>query len=288
MGEVIPIRYEIKNMDGAVCEHTGEGYIILAREMYKQSKTWQSLNPIQKTIMITLLLMTNHKNGQWWDGWSKEWVPVKRGQIITSLDSIKKACGKGISIQNIRTALLVLEKMGFLTNQSTKHYRLITIVNYDFYQSQENYLTKQSTRSQQSSNKVSTTNKHDKHDKQGKQKNIYADHVTLTKEEHRKLIQSLGEQKTADMIERLSLYKGSTGKKYASDYLTILNWMRMDKDRQREGQTLGHHDGNRGNTETDWDNYDPIKDAGLWSDNGPITDTAPRKKLRTGSSRPVQ
>lgn len=138
--------------------NTDNGYVILSRGMYKNSKTWQALNPVQKVIMITLIMMANHSDQQWWDEWKKEWVTVKRGQLITSLEGIRKACGKGISIQNIRTALLVLQKMGFLTNQSTKHYRVITLVNYDLYQSPDNYLTKQLTNAQQSPNKALTTN----------------------------------------------------------------------------------------------------------------------------------
>jgi hypothetical protein len=64
----------------------------------------------------------------------------------------------------------------------------------------------------------------------------FADDVTMTEEEHRKLVEKLGEQKTADMIERLSLYKGSTGTKYKSDYKTILSWINKDKEKQRAEQ----------------------------------------------------
>lgn len=124
--------------------------------------------------MITLVMMANHQDGKWWDEWKKEWIEVKRGQLITSLDKLVKSCGKGISVQNIRTALLVLEKMQFLTNQSTKHYRLITLVNYDLYQTPENYLTKQPTKAQQRLNKGSTINNNGKHGKNDKEKdNIY-------------------------------------------------------------------------------------------------------------------
>jgi hypothetical protein len=56
--------------------------------------------------------------------------------MITSLNSIQKKCGKHISIKNIRTALLRFEKMGFLANQSATHNRLITICNWEHYQSQ--------------------------------------------------------------------------------------------------------------------------------------------------------
>jgi hypothetical protein len=145
-------------------KHTDDGYIILARGTYKDSKTWRALTPIQKVVMITLLFMANHTDGEWWDGYRKEFIPVKRGQLITSTQKIKQACGKGISIQNVRTSLVNLENMGFLTRQPTHQYTLITIANYDFYQDGKNYLTQQPTQHQQGSNKGLTTNNNDNND----------------------------------------------------------------------------------------------------------------------------
>lgn len=60
-------------------------------------------------------------------------------------------------------------------------------------------------------------------------KRTYSDFVTMTEEEYKKLIDQFGEPLTLDHIEKLNLYKGSTGKKYKSDYMTILNWSRKDK-----------------------------------------------------------
>ena len=56
------------------------------------------------------------------------------GQFITSLPNIVKACGNGLTVQNVRTALKKFENMNFLTDQSTKTGRLITIVNWQVYQ----------------------------------------------------------------------------------------------------------------------------------------------------------
>ena len=53
--------------------------------------------------------------------------------------------------------------------------------------------------------------------------------IKLSKEEHEKLIKLFGEAGTRDRVENLSLYIGSTGKKYASHYLTILAWDKRDK-----------------------------------------------------------
>ena len=53
----------------------------------------------------------------------------------------------------------------------------------------------------------------------------YADFVSLTSQEHDTLIAELGEDVAKWCINKLNNYKGSTGKKYKSDYLTIRGWV---------------------------------------------------------------
>jgi hypothetical protein len=67
-------------------------------------------------------------------------------------------------------------------------------------------------------------------------KNIYAEFVSMSVEQHSKLIQEFGEDGANERIDRLNLYKGSTGKKYKDDYLTILNWERKNKQSQPKNQ----------------------------------------------------
>lgn len=57
------------------------------------------------------------------------------------------------------------------------------------------------------------------------EKEKVAEFVTLTILEHGKLNQEYGEEITRLAIEKLNAYKGSTGKKYKSDYLAIKNWV---------------------------------------------------------------
>jgi hypothetical protein len=54
-----------------------------------------------------------------------------------------------------------------------------------------------------------------------------------------RLIEQFGEAGTKEKIENLNLYKGSTGKKYKSDYLTILSWERKNS--------------KKSNNQTDWE-----------------------------------
>jgi len=56
----------------------------------------------------------------------------------------------------------------------------------------------------------------------------FADDVTMEQTEYDKLLEKFGETKTEELINRLSLYKGSKGATYKSDYKTILVWESKD------------------------------------------------------------
>lgn len=145
------------------------GWIKLHRALLDKT-IWQNSTPEQKTILITLLLMANHEPNQWeWKG--KKYI-VKSGEFITSLEKIVAKCGKGITTQNVRSALKRFEKLQFLTNESTKQNRLIKIENWSLYQDEENQpnkaTNKEVTNDQQRPNKEVTTNKNDKNDKNDK------------------------------------------------------------------------------------------------------------------------
>lgn len=137
-----------------------QGWIKLHRCLMSKP-IWTESTPEQKTILITLLMMANHQGREW--EFQGQRYTADPGQFVTSLESIATKCGKGITIQNVRTALKRFEKYEFLTNESTNKNRLITIVNWVIYQSSEDEPNKQTntqlTSNQQATNKQLTTNK---------------------------------------------------------------------------------------------------------------------------------
>jgi len=147
-----------------------EGYIKLYRELIKKP-IWLNSTPEQKTILITLLLMANHNSNSW--EWNCEKFIVSPGQFITSVDSIKKNCGKGVSEQNIKTSLKRFQKLEFLTNKSTKMGRIITIINWSSYQPDNKKLTNELTIGSPTTNQRLTTNKNERM-KECKEINIYS------------------------------------------------------------------------------------------------------------------
>lgn len=143
------------------------GWIRLHRILLEKPIWFQS-TPEQKTILITLLLKANHAKKDW--EWCGQKYSLKPGQMITSLQEISKLAGKGISIQNVRTALIRFEKYGLITNESTNQNRLITIVNWDLYQTNDNRSTIKLTGNSQSSHSRLTSNKNNKNGKECKNK----------------------------------------------------------------------------------------------------------------------
>lgn len=151
-----------------------EGWFKLHRQLFKKA-IWLNSTPEQKVILITLLGIANHSGREW--EWKGKQFSAEPGMLVTSLESICEKSGKGISIQNVRSALTKFEKYEFLTQEVTKTGRLITIVNWGSYQGYKeegnkqpnNQLTnnqqstnKEVTNSQQTGNKEVTTNKNDK------------------------------------------------------------------------------------------------------------------------------
>lgn len=59
-------------------------------------------------------------------------------------------------------------------------------------------------------------------------KKKYAEFVSMTEDEHQKLVDQYGPDLTNEMVSVLDNYKGSKGRQYKSDYRAILSWV-VDK-----------------------------------------------------------
>lgn len=102
-----------------------EGYIKLYRKMmnwswYKDCKT--------KALFIHCILEANHKNAEW------QRIKIKRGSFITSYGSLAKKTG--LTVKEVRTALDKLIKAKCVAKHSTSKNTIITVINYNQYQSE--------------------------------------------------------------------------------------------------------------------------------------------------------
>ena len=91
-------------------EYIEDGFVLLSRKIFS-SKTFSSLNAIQKLITIYLILMANHKDNEWWDNYHKKFITIKRGSFITSIEGIRtKIKDRLVTTQIIRTCIKLLKK----------------------------------------------------------------------------------------------------------------------------------------------------------------------------------
>ena len=168
--------------------------------------------------------MANHKPKKWEFG--GELYEVQAGQFITSLKSIVENCKcKDITSQKVRTALERFEKLGFLTSKSTNRNRLITIVNWQFYQDKAFSDNKQNnkliTSQQQADNKPITTNNNINNDNNvnNDNNNIMSDKPTAISKS-KKFIPPSFEQVHAYCLER----NNNIDPQAFIDYYSAVGW----------------------------------------------------------------
>lgn len=199
------------------------GYLKLWRGI-AEKPIWKQSTPEHKTILIQLLIMADFNGNEW--EYKGETYTTKPGQFVTSLKNIAEECGKGISVQNVRSALARFERLGFITNESTKMNRLITIINWGVYQSNEEKSNKDSnnvtnsevTKNQQRTNKEITTKEEVKklRSKEGKNINHLHHQDDVSDEDFKKIV---------------DYYQHAIGMLNATDY----NYLSQDVDKFGKG-----------------------------------------------------
>lgn len=128
-----------------------QGYVKLFRKIID----WEWFDkPYTRLVFEYFLIKANFEDKVW------RGIEIKRGQLVTSLRKIAK--DNGISLQHTRTAISNIVSTHEITLKSTHNYTIITIVNYDNYQANEekttHQLTHNSTNSQHSSNTLPNNN----------------------------------------------------------------------------------------------------------------------------------
>lgn len=127
-----------------------DGYLIL----YRSFLTWEWYStPVVKDVFLHCLFKANYKDQNW------KGQIIKKGQFVTSLDHLSKELG--LSVQQIRTSLIKLEKTQNITRTSTSRNTIITVVNWHKFHKLQQTNNKQITNKQQQLNKGNKENKRD-------------------------------------------------------------------------------------------------------------------------------
>lgn len=100
-----------------------DGWVKLHRKML----LWEwAKSPNTLALFVHLLLTAN------WTDTEYKGVPLKRGQVITSLP--KLAAETGLTIRQTRSSLKHLQMTGEVTDSSSPRGRIITVVSFEKYQ----------------------------------------------------------------------------------------------------------------------------------------------------------
>lgn len=125
---------------------------------YSYRKKWQ--NPIFRNLLEAAIWSWMCDTAAWRDikiRFNGELIEIKRGQLITSVRFISQ--GFGIGEQVTRTFLENLEKDGMLNTAPTHRGTIITICNYEKYQSLEKAANEPTNEQPTSSQHTANTNK---------------------------------------------------------------------------------------------------------------------------------
>lgn len=121
------------------------GFISLHRKMLNWG--WYD-DTNTKVVFIHLLLVANFTDNEW------HGIKVPRGSVITSVRSL--ATELKLSDQKVRTALEHLKSTGEITSKGHSKFTIISIKNYDLYQTPNEQNNEQITSNQRGSNEEAT------------------------------------------------------------------------------------------------------------------------------------
>lgn len=97
----------------------------------QDNPVWTQLSPTVFKVAVSLMLNANFRESIWYDGNKQRSVP--RGSLVTTLRKQAKSCN--LNEQQIRKAWDQLKKIDFATFEVTHLSTLVTLTNYDTYQS---------------------------------------------------------------------------------------------------------------------------------------------------------
>ena len=168
-------------------------------------------------VWVWCLCKATHKNHTQIVGLKK--IELKTGQFITG----RSAGSTELKLKpsTFWDYIQFLKDNQSINIESNSKYSVITIENWDLYQVDEEQTDNKTDNKPTANRQRTDTNKNVKNDK----KNSYSEFVKLTTVEYERLINEFGQAAVERMIDILNNYKGSKGKKYASDNLAIRSWV---------------------------------------------------------------
>ena len=125
-------------------------------KLYRKFDEWEWFGDSDMVkLFIFLLIRANYEEKSW------RGITIGRGQFVTSFAGLSEAAN--MTMQKTRTCIDKLKSTKEITCRATNRFTIITICNYDNYQSEKEESNmpsnKQTTNEQQTNNKQTTTTK---------------------------------------------------------------------------------------------------------------------------------
>ena len=202
------------------------GYVRLWRKafdngLHRNHKAW--------ALFTWIICHVTHKEIDYMAGNKK--IRLKAGQIVTGRKRLAEALG--MSERNIRTGLLLLVNIGFLTIKATNKYSILTVVNWEIYQSDKYKATIKATSNRPASDQQVTTKQKQENKKTKIERGatLPPESIEFTKRHH-ELATQFGVT-LSDQYERYHDWAHSKNEKRSDHNRAFNNWlkgcMRYDK-----------------------------------------------------------
>lgn len=222
------------------------GFIKLYRDKIL-NMPWYT-NAISSRLFFHLLLTANHSEGFW------EGVKVERGQRVAGYEALSRELN--ISYQQARTAMSKLKLTGTVTVKTYPKFSVVTLIDYDYYQTDNSQNNTLLTGDQQAINRQVTANKEEEVITKNDNKDIYAFFESIwklypekkgkgsVKLTQKKKLYKLGFDTIAECISR---YKGSKpdwqqwqngGRFFNSGYIDYLDENYLASETKQERKLL--------------------------------------------------
>jgi hypothetical protein len=108
-------------------------------------------------LFVYFMLKANHQDKKW------KGILIKRGQHLTSLDAI--CAGSGLTKSQVRTSIKKLKSTHEIAHESNKQHTVITVINYNLYQSNDTQVGTQVTHESHTNSTQVTPNNNDNNEK---------------------------------------------------------------------------------------------------------------------------
>jgi hypothetical protein len=201
---------------------TENGYIKLHRKFLEWE--WCSKSEMVN-IFIHFLLSANYEPSRF------QGHDIPRGSLVTGLFALSEQTG--VSVRSIRTCLDRLKQTGEILIKSTNKFSIITLCNYDKYQSREYENDKQPTNNRQTTDNQSTTSEELKKLRKKEIKNNTCPFFEKFYSEYPRKIAK------ADAVKAWS--KISDPEKTVELILSALKWQKeLDQWKKNDGQFIPH------------------------------------------------